>query len=69
MLPNFRNMAMNMIRQNPNVVNNPNAQEIANVIESGDSVKGKQIAQNICSTYGISLDQAVQSAKQFLNIR
>ena len=69
MLPNLKNMAMNMIAQNPNVANNPNAQEFINVIQSGDNQRGSQIAKNLCDTYGITPEQATQQAKRFFNIQ
>ena len=68
MIPNIKDVAMNMIRNNPNVANNPNAQEFINVIQNGDSEKGKQIAQNLCNTYGVTPDQAMTQAKRFFNL-
>lgn len=68
MIPNIKDVAMNMIRNNPNVANNPNAQEFINVIQNGDSEKGKQIAQNLCNTYGVTPDQATKQAKRFFNL-
>ena len=65
---NFQAMALEMIRRNPQISNNPNAQELLNVIQSGDQKKGEEIANNLCNTYGISRDDAVQKAKQFFNI-
>lgn len=65
---NFQAIALEMIRRNPQIANNPNAQELLNVIQSGDQKKGEEIANNLCNTYGISRDDAVQKAKQFFNI-
>ena len=64
----IRNMALNLLSQNPNVANNPNAQEFINVIRSGDSARGEQIAQNLCNTYGVSKEDAVKNAKSFFNL-
>lgn len=66
--PNVRDMALNILSRNPNIANNPNAQEFINVIKSGDSVKGAQIAQNLCDTYGVSKDDAIKNAKMFFNL-
>lgn len=66
---NARDFALNMLRQNPNIANNPNAQEMINVIQNGDSVRGQQIANNLCSTYGMNRDQAISQAMQFFHIR
>lgn len=64
----IRNMALNLLSQNPSISNNPNAQEFINVIRSGDSVRGEQIAQNLCNTYGVSKEDAVKNAKSFFNL-
>ena len=68
MIPNPRDLAMNMIRNNPKVANNPNAQEFINVIQIGDAAKGQQIAQNLCNTYGVTPEEAMQQAKQFFKL-
>lgn len=65
---NMRDMALNLLAQNPNIANNPNAQEFIQVIQNGDSVKGAQIAQNLCETYGISKEDAIKNAKSFFNL-
>lgn len=65
---NLKDLAMNIIKQNPQISNNKNAQEMINVISSGDSQRGAQIANNICKSYGISTDQALKEAKSFFNI-
>ena len=67
-IPNMRDMALNLLMQNPNVANNPNAQEFIQVIQNGDSVKGEQIAQNLCNTYGMSKEDAIRNAKTFFHL-
>lgn len=67
-MPNLKDFALDYIRQNPNVANNPNAQSMLSVIESGDSEKGEQIARNLCQTYGITPEQAIRQAKQFFGL-
>ena len=67
-IPNMRDMALNLLMQNPNVANNPNAQEFIQVIQNGDSVKGEQIAQNLCDTYGMSKEYAIRNAKTFFHL-
>lgn len=64
----IRNMALNLLSKNPSISNNPNAQEFINVIRSGDSARGEQIAQNLCNTYGVSKEDAVKNAKSFFNL-
>ena len=60
--------ALNLIQQNPALQNNPNAKEMIEVIRSGDTARGEQIASNLCKTYGVDKDQAVQQARSFFNI-
>lgn len=67
-VPNMRDVALNLLAQNPNIANNPNAREFIQVIQNGDSVKGAQIAQNLCDTYGISREDAIKNAKSFFNL-
>ena len=63
-----RQMAMNLISQNPNIANNPNAQEFIQVIQNGDSQRGQQIADNLCQSYGISRDEALKNAMSFFRL-
>lgn len=67
-MPNMRDIALQMIQNNPNIANNPRAQEMITIIQNGDSQKGQELAQNLCATYGVSPDQAFQQAKRFFNI-
>lgn len=67
-MPSLKDFALNMIDGNPQIANNPNAREFLNVIRNGDDARGRQIAQNLCDSYGITPDQAVQQAKQFFNL-
>lgn len=67
-MPNIRDMALNLLSQNPNVSNNPNAQEFIKVIQNGDSVRGEQIAQNLCNSYGMSKEDALRNAKSFFHL-
>lgn len=66
--PNLMQFAMNMLKQNPNVARNPQAQAMVQVLQSGDAQKGQQIAQNLCQTYGITPEEAVKQATSFFNI-
>lgn len=66
-MANFNPMqfAMNIIRSNPQLANNPQAKQIIDVIQSGDSQRGQQLAQNYCKTYGVSPEQGYQQAMSF----
>lgn len=65
---NMMQFAMNMLKQNPNIGNNPQTQAMLQVLQSGDAQKGQQIAQNLCQTYGITPEEAVKQATSFFNI-
>lgn len=62
------NFAMTLLSRNPQIANNPTAKNMIDVIQSGDSKKGQEIAQNLCDTYGVSKEDAIGRAKQFFNI-
>lgn len=62
---NPMSMLLNMAMQNSNIANNPRAQEMLQIIQSGDAQKGQQIAMNLCKTYGVSKDQAVGMATEY----
>lgn len=50
----IQQMAMKILKENPNIANNPNAQSMINIIQSGDEKKGQEIAENICKSMGVS---------------
>lgn len=62
---NPMSMLLNMAMQNSNIANNPRAQEMLQIIQSGDAQKGQQIAMNLCKTYGVSKEQAVGMATEY----
>lgn len=65
----LRQMAMNMLTRNPNVANNPQAKNYLQVIQNGSPQQGEQIAENICRTYGMTKEQALERAKQFFGLK
>lgn len=67
-MPNFRQMAMNLIGQNPNIANNPRAKQMLDVIQNGNDQEGQRIAENLCNTMGVSKEDAIKQAKQFFHI-
>lgn len=69
MMFDTRSFALQLIQRNPNITNNPNAQEMIRVIQNGDSARGEQIANNLISTYGVSRNQAMQQAANFFGFR
>ena len=66
-MPSMRDIALQMIQNNPNVANNPRAQEMIAIIQNGDAQKGQELAQNLCATYGETPEQAIAKAKRFFN--
>lgn len=65
---NLEEFAMNMIKRNPRVANYKNTNELISTIQSGDSARGEQIADNFCKTYGVTREQAIAQAKKFFGI-
>lgn len=65
---NITNFAMTLLSRNPQIANNPTAKNMIDVIQSGDSKKGQEIAQNLCDTYGVRKEDVINQAKQFFNI-
>lgn len=59
---------MAMVENSPQFANNPNAREMLRCIKEGDAKKGEQIARNLCETYGIQPEQAVQNARNFFHL-
>lgn len=62
---NLQNFAISMLQNSPAVANNPRAKEYLKVIQEGDSVKGQQLAENLCRSYGIKPEDAINQAKAF----
>lgn len=67
-MPNMIDFALQMIQNNLSIQNNPNAREMIDVIKSGDADKGRQIAMNICNTYGIDPKDAEAQARAFFHM-
>lgn len=61
--------AMQMIQNNPQVMNNPMAKQYLEIIQNRDSAKGQEVANNILKTYGMTKDQAMSQAFKFFGIR
>lgn len=60
--------ALNMLNQNPQMRNNPLAQEFISVLQSGNAQRGEEIANNLCQTYGVNRDQAIQQARNYFHL-
>jgi len=64
--PNLNLMLNFLIKNNPQIQNNPMAQSMLSIIQNGDSMQGEQIANNLCKTYGVTREQAVKQAENWL---
>lgn len=64
----MRSFALNLLSQSPNIRSNPQMQDMLQVIQSGDSVRGQQIAENLCNTYGVSKEDAISNARNFFRL-
>lgn len=65
---NLQNFALNYISRNSNNFNSPMGQQFIEILRSGNSAAGEQMVNNLCQSYGISKEQALQQARQFFGI-
>lgn len=63
-----RDFALGVISRSPQIQHNPNARSMIQVIQNGDAKKGEEIARNLCDTYGIKPEDAVQQARSFFRV-
>lgn len=55
------------LRNNPNIANNPQAQNYIRILQSGNAQAGQQIAENLLKTYGMTKDQGMNQVRQFFH--
>lgn len=67
-MPDVFSVAMQMIQSRPDIMQNPNAQSMIEVLQSHDGNRGAQIALNLCQSMGVTPEQALQQAKTFFKI-
>ena len=65
---NLKDFALGIIGSNPQIAQNPNAQQMLECIKNNDNVRGQQIAENLCKTYGVKHEQAIQQARSFFHM-
>ena len=59
----IKNMALNMFRQlPPDKANSPQVQAIIQAIQNDDHETGQKIAGNLCQSFGVTKEQALQNA-------
>lgn len=61
-------MAMNRISSDPNLQKNPQARAFVDIMQRGDAAQGQQMARNLCQSFGVSEQEALQQAKSFFRI-
>lgn len=61
--------ARQLIERNPALGDNRVNRNYIDVLKRGDSTQGRQIAENLCQTYGVSPEEAIRQAKSFFGIR
>lgn len=66
---NLQAFAMNLLKNNPKIANNPQAQNFIDVIQRGDAEQGEEIANNLLNTFGVSKEEGIQQAKNFFLIK
>lgn len=62
---NIPPMVMNMLMNSPQAKNNPMAKQLIQILNSGDNAAGEEMAMNLCNTYGVSKEEAIQQAQQW----
>lgn len=60
-------MLIGRLQQNPDIMNNQNAREMLNVVLTGDSKRGEEIANNILQSNGVSKEQALSQAQTYFS--
>lgn len=66
---NIRDFALQMISQNPQIANNPQAQSYIETIRNGSIEDLRRVATNICNSYGVTPEQAAGQAINFFGFR
>lgn len=60
--------AIDMLERSPQFAGNQNAMQMLDCIKKNDSKRGQQIAENLCKTYGVTPEQAIQQARRFFGM-
>lgn len=56
--------AVNILKNDPRVRDTPLGQELMQCLQTGDSARGEQIANNLCQTYGDTKESAIEKAQK-----
>ena len=61
-------LATLLLQRNPYVANNPQSQSYLNLLRSGDDERIKQVANNICMSYGVTPQEAGNQALKYFGL-
>ena len=64
---NHQQAIQNIIESNPNIQNNPLAQNAMKMYQNGDTKGLQNMAENMCKERGITVDQAKQQVMGMFN--
>lgn len=65
---NLYDFAENMIRNNPNLQNDPRAQKLADIIHNRDDAAGIELANQFLRDNGLSQQSGIEQAMRFLGL-
>ena len=68
MMNSITQAMIDRIKANPNIAGNPQALAYIEVLESGDSKRGQELANNLLETYGMTREDALKQAREFFRI-
>lgn len=54
--------------RNPSVAGNPQARAYIDILKSGDSARGEEVASNLLQTYGMDRETALAQARRFFGL-
>lgn len=66
---NIMQLIEQQAKKNPQALQNPRAQSLVSVLQSGDEKRGEEAAMRILQTMGLSKEEGIAQAKQFFGIR
>lgn len=58
-------LAMNMIQNRPEIMNDPSKKPLIDALRSGDDANGERIAMELCKQHGDTPETAMTRVRQF----
>lgn len=65
----FKTITNAILQRAPEIKSNSQAMGYLDVISSGDSKRGAEVADNLCKTYGMTREQMLSEAMKFFGIK